>query len=304
MIRLERLAKSFGALRAVDEVSFDVPDGSITILAGADGAGKSTLLKMIVGLVKKDGGRLFLRDRDVGGNFGLVTAVTGYMPERFSLYTDLSVEENMNFFADIHQVPKARRETLKKRLLDKTGMLAFRGRRAGALSGGMKQKLALSAILLASPELILLDEPTTGVDPLSRIEFFNIIQDLKAEGRTILMATPYLAEAEKGDFVIFLRKGRVLKSDSISRLKKTFPARVFRLQPRLPVFEALRSLPPEQGLRQNVYVQGSSLRCLEPPGMDLRRLIPHTKAEEESPTLEDIYIYYERSEGAPEGREA
>ena len=304
MIRLERLAKSFGSLRAVDDVSFIVPDGSITILAGADGAGKSTLLKMIVGLVKKDGGRVFLHDRDVSGQPGLVTAVTGYMPERFSLYTDLSVEENMNFFADIHQVPKARRETLKKKLLDKTGMLPFRGRRAGALSGGMKQKLALSAILLASPEFILLDEPTTGVDPLSRIEFFNIIQDLKAEGRTILMATPYLAEAEKGDFVIFLRKGRVLKSDSISRLKKNFPARVFRLQPRLPVFEAMKGLPSEQGLRQNVYIQGASLRLLEPPGKDFRRLIPHAKVEEESPTLEDIYIYYERSAGAPEGREA
>jgi ABC-2 type transport system ATP-binding protein len=299
MIRLERLTKSYGPHRVVDEVSFNVPAGSITILAGADAAGKSTLLKMIVGLVKKDGGRVLLRGQDVGDDLARVTAVTGYMPERFSLYTDLSVEENLNFFAEIHEVSRTRREALKTKLLEKTGMLAFRKRRAGALSGGMKQKLALSAILLASPEFILLDEPTTGVDPLSRIEFFNIIQELRAEGRTVLMATPYLAEAEKGDFVVFLRQGRVLKSDSIKSLKKSFPARVFRLEPRLPVFEALKNLPDEDGLRQNVYIQGGTLRCLEPPGRDFRRLIPHTKAEEESPTLEDIYIYYERSAEGP-----
>jgi ABC-2 type transport system ATP-binding protein len=299
MIRLERLTKSYGPHRVVDEVSFDVPAGSITILAGADAAGKSTLLKMIVGLVKKDGGRVFLRGQDVSGDLARITAVTGYMPERFSLYTDLSVEENLNFFAEIHEVSRTRREALKTKLLEKTGMLPFRKRRAGALSGGMKQKLALSAILLASPEFILLDEPTTGVDPLSRIEFFSIIQELRTEGRTVLMATPYLAEAEKGDFVVFLRQGRVLKSDSIKGLKKSFPARVFRLEPRLPVFEALKNLPAEEGLRQNVYIQGGTLRCLEPPGRDFRRLIPHTKAEEESPTLEDIYIYYERSAETP-----
>lgn len=294
MIRLERLTKTFGGLRAVDEVSFRVPAGSITVLVGADGAGKSTLFKMLVGLVKRDAGKIFLGDKDVGSDLSCLTSITGYMPERFSLYLDLSVEENLNFFADIHGVPRPRREALKSKLLETTGMSPFRRRRAGALSGGMKQKLALSAILLASPDLILLDEPTTGVDPLSRIEFFRIIQGLKAEGKTILMATPYLAEAEKGDFIVFLKKGRVLTSDSIARLKKTFPARVFRLEPRLPVFEAWKRLPDEEGIRQNVYMQGASLRCLELPGRDIRRLIPHTKAEEEPPTLEDIYIYYER----------
>ncbi len=294
MIRLDRLTKSFEGLKAVDDVSFTVPPGSITVLVGADGAGKSTLFKMLVGLVRRDSGRIFLRDKDIGPDPSALTAITGYMPERFSLYLDLSVEENLNFFADIHAVPRARREALKARLLEKTGMAAFRGRRAGALSGGMKQKLALSAILLASPEFILLDEPTTGVDPLSRIEFFDIIRDLKAEGRTVLMASPYLAEAEKGDYVVFLKRGRVLKSDSIARLKKTFPARVYRLTSRLPVLEAWKSLPEEKDLRRNVYIQGASLRALETPGQDVRRLIPHTKAEEEAPTLEDIYIYYER----------
>jgi ABC-2 type transport system ATP-binding protein len=288
VIRLEGLAKSFDGLRAVEGVSFEVRESSITVVVGADGAGKSTLFKMLVGLARPDAGRILLRGRDVSADLSPLISITGYMPERFSLYLDLSVEENLNFFADIHEVPRPRREALKSRLLQTTGMDAFRRRRAGALSGGMKQKLALSAILLASPDFILLDEPTTGVDPLSRIEFF------KAEGRTVLLASPYLAEAEKGDYVVFLKKGRVLKSDSIARLKKNFPARVFRLEPRLPVFEAWKNLPPDKEVRDNVYIQGPSLRCLELPGRDLRRLIPHVRAQEEPPSLEDIYIYTER----------
>jgi ABC-2 type transport system ATP-binding protein len=294
VIRLQGLAKSFDGLRAVEGVSFEVRESSITVVVGADGAGKSTLFRMLVGLARPDAGRILLRGRDVTGDLSPLISITGYMPERFSLYLDLSVEENLNFFADIHEVPRPRREALKSKLLQKTGMDAFRRRRAGALSGGMKQKLALSAILLASPDFILLDEPTTGVDPLSRIEFFNIIRDLKAEGRTVLLASPYLAEAEKGDYVVFLKKGRVLKSDSIARLKKNFPARVFRLEPRLPVFEAWKNLPPVKEVRDNVYIQGPSLRCLELPGRDIRRLIPHVRAEEEPVSLEDIYIYTER----------
>ena len=162
---------------------------------------------MLVGLVKKDSGAISQR-RDIGDDYATVNAVCGYMPEKFSLYTDLTVEENMNFFADIQQVPPRRRDELKQRLLEKTGMARFSRRRAGALSGGMKQKLALSAILLSSPELIILDEPTTGVDPLSRIEFFAIIEDLKREGRTIVLSTPYLDEAEKGDFVVLIKNGQ------------------------------------------------------------------------------------------------
>ena len=216
---------------AVDSISFALRPGTITIMAGADGAGKSTVLKIILGLVKKDAGEIYLDGRPVGKHFDRITKITGYMPERFSLYTDLSVEENLNFYSDIHQVPRRRREEMKNRLLDKTGMLPFKKRRAGALSGGMKQKLALSSILLAFPDIIVLDEPTTGVDPLSRIEFFNIIQELKEEGKTIIMATPYLDEAEKGDEVIFIKNGQVLREGPITSLKAGFPAKLFRILP-------------------------------------------------------------------------
>jgi len=294
MVGLEHVSKSYAGLRALDDVTLDVPPRAVTVLAGADGAGKSTLLRIVVGLVGKDSGRITLEGREVGHDFGRLTALAGFMPERFSLYTDLTVEENLNFFAAIHGVPRRRREEMKSKLLERTGMQPFRRRRAGALSGGMKQKLALSAMLLASPRLLLLDEPTTGVDPLSRIEFYDIIRELRDEGRTILMATPYLADAEKGDFVVFLKKGRVLLQDSIARLKRTFPARIFRILPRGNVFEALSRLQEREEVGRNVYLQGRTLRLMHTGDEDPSRLVTALSITEEKPTLEDMYIYYER----------
>ena len=222
------------------------------------------------------------------------------MPERFSLYTDLSVEENLNFFADIHQVPRRRREEMKNRLLAKTGMLPFKGRKAGALSGGMKQKLSLSSILLAFPDILILDEPTTGVDPLSRIEFFNIIEELKAEGKTIVMATPYLDEAEKGDEVIFIRDGKVLREGSIASLKAGFPAKLFRILPEGNILEIMQSLQRNPALKDDVYVRGRFIKYLQREGRDFPEQIPVREICEETPSLEDVYLYYERMGHASE----
>jgi len=294
MIRLEHVSKSFAAIRAVDDVSLAIQKGAITIVSGADGAGKSTIFKMLVGLVKKDDGDIFLNGENINGDYTRITAVCGYMPEKFSLYVDLSVEENLNFFADIQQVPRRRREELKQRLLEKTGMLPFKKRRAGALSGGMKQKLALSAILLSSPELIILDEPTTGVDPLSRIEFFAIIEDLKKEGKTIVMSTPYLDEAEKGDFVVLLKNGRVMVQDAIAKLKNSFPARLFRILPRGNIFEVMRQIHTVAGLGGQVHMRGKYIRYMQTGPENLVQQIPHLEINEEKPTLEDVYIYHER----------
>ena len=294
MVRLERVGKSFAGVRAVDDVTLDIRTAAITILTGADGAGKSTLFKMLVGLVKKDSGAILLDGRDIGDDYSLITAIAGYMPEKFSLYTDLSVEENMDFFAAIQQVPPARREELKKRLLEKTGMAPFRRRRAGALSGGMKQKLALSTILLSSPQLIILDEPTTGVDPLSRIEFFAIIEALKDEGRTLVMSTPYLDEAEKGDHIVFIKSGRVMLQDTLASLRASFPARLFRILPKGNVFEAMRAAAAVPGLEATAYMRGKFIKYLQTGSENLGRRIPHLEMVEEKPTLEDMYIYYER----------
>lgn len=158
----------------------------------------------------------------------------------------------------------------------------------------MKQKLSLSCILLSAPRFIILDEPTTGVDPLSRIEFFNIIKDLKAEGKTIAISTPYLDEAEQGDYIVFLKDGRVIKKDSIHRLKESFPARLFRIIPKGNIFNVLAELEDRPGLRESLYIRGKYIKYLQ-TGTDSRlNQIPHTRVEEEEPRLEDIYIYYER----------
>lgn len=295
MLRVDDLSKSFGPIRAVERVSFALAQGSITILAGADGAGKSTILKMILGLIRKDRGEIYLNDEPIGRNFNRITGIAGYMPERFSLYSDLSVEENLNFFSDIHRVKKQQREEMKNRLLDKTGMLPFKKRKAGALSGGMKQKLALSTILLAFPEIIILDEPTTGVDPLSRIEFFTIIEELKDEGKTIIMATPYLDEAEKGDSVIFIKEGKILRKGTISELKDSFPARLFRILPEGNILEVMQSLRADPEIRDDVYVRGRYIKYLQRGKMSPIGRIPTREIQEESPTLEDIFLYYERS---------
>ncbi len=294
MVRLQGVSKSFGAIRAVDDATLDIPRGAITVLTGADGSGKSTLFKMLVGLVKKDAGAILLDGEDIRGDYSRITSVCGYMPERFSLYTDLSVEENMDFFAAVQQVPAARREELKSRLLERTGMAPFRRRRAGALSGGMKQKLALSTILLSSPQLIILDEPTTGVDPLSRIEFFAIIESLRKEGRTIVMSTPYLDEAEKGDRVAFIKGGRVMLQSTLADLRRTFPARLFRILPEGNVFAAMRQAAAVPGLGASSYLRGKHIHYLQTGDKNLGRLIPHREMVEEAPTLEDMYIYYER----------
>ncbi len=294
MVQLEHVGKSFAAIRAVDDLSLTIRSSAITILTGADGAGKSTVFKLLVGLAKMDSGRIRLNGENISGDYSRITSICGYMPERFSLYADLSVEENMDFFAAIQRVPLGRRQDLKKRLLERTGMAAFRRRRAGALSGGMKQKLALSTILLSSPELIILDEPTTGVDPLSRIEFFAIIEALKNEGKTIVMSTPYLDEAEKGDHVVFMKNGRVMRQDSLDSLRGSFPARLFRILPKGNVFEAMQAAAAVPGLQAAAYMRGKFIKYLQTGGENLGRSIPHLEMVEEKPTLEDMYIYYER----------
>ena len=296
MLKLEQVSKSFGPIRAVDNVTFSISPASITILTGADGAGKSTLLRILLGLVPKDEGVISLKGKSIDGDFSRITSITGYMPERFSLYSDLSVEENMNFFADIQQVSLKRREELKLRLLEKTGMLPFKNRRAGALSGGMKQKLALSTILLASPDIIMLDEPTTGVDPLSRIEFFQIINDLKNEGKTIIASTPYLDEAEKGDHIIFFKNGRVIQKGSIKYLKKQFPAKLFRILPKGNIFEVMKELQTIPEIKDDVYIRGRFIKYMQKGEKNLIRQIPAREIQEEPASLEDIYLYYERTD--------
>lgn len=301
MIEAKNLSKSFRDIPAVRDVSFKIPTGGITTIAGADGAGKSTIFKMLIGLIKMDSGTVFLGNKPIGSDFSRITRITGYMPERFSLYPDLSVEENLNFYADIHRVERARREKLKQRLLETTGMIQFKNRKARALSGGMKQKLALSTILLSAPELVLLDEPTTGVDPLSRIEFFHVIKDLKREGKTVFISTPYLDEAENSDHIIFLKTGEIIKMGSLAHIRRQFPARIFSILPRGNIYQTVEELNRFPELRNCLYIRGKHIKYLQTSRKNHLDRFSAVSIKEEKPRLEDIYLFYERKPTAERG---
>ena len=297
MIEIKNLKKYFGKIKALDDVSFTIPKGKITVIAGADGSGKTTLFKILVGLIKRDSGEILIDGEDSGENCEKIRKISGYMPENFSLYSDLTVEENLNFFGEVYGVEKKKMEQTKKLLLEKTGMLEFRKRKAGALSGGMKQKLSLSSILLSSPELIILDEPTTGVDPLSRIEFFKIIEELRDEGRTIVISTPYLDEAEKGDYVVFLKNGKILKSMELNELFKTFKPKILRFTVSQNVFDVMNEIRKIPEYRERFYLKGKYIHFLCEEEEELSLKIPYLSKEIVAPRLEDIYMYYEKVYG-------
>jgi ABC-2 type transport system ATP-binding protein len=217
------LKKNYSGERALDGVTLAVPRGGCFGLIGPDGAGKTTFLRILATLIDADGGTARVLSHDVKSGMAAIRGGIGYMPQRFSLYEDLSVEENLGFFADVFSVPPAERRARIGRLLAFSRLSPFRDRRAGALSGGMKQKLALSCALIHTPELLILDEPTTGVDPLSRREFWSILMELKAQGVTLLVSTPYLDEAAYCDRVALFHRGKALLTGSPAELLRTPP---------------------------------------------------------------------------------
>ena len=223
------LTRSFGDVRAVDGVDLSVPAGTVFGLLGPDGAGKSTLIRMLATVLTPDAGDARIGGFSVTAQPGQVTPRIGYMSQRFSLYTDLTVAENIEFFATLRGVPRDLRRSRTTELLTGMGLDQFRGRRAGKLSGGMKQKLFLACTLMHEPDVLLLDEPTTGVDPVSRREFWRILASLHRQGRTVLVATPYMDEAERCTQVAFLDGGRVRQLGTPGEIKALVPGRLFQL---------------------------------------------------------------------------
>lgn len=202
--------KRFGSVVAVDDLSLEVYEGEMLGLIGPDGGGKTTTLRILCGLLIPDAGECWVGGKDVRRQLAEVRQFIGYMPQRFSLYPDLTVSENLRFFADLFQVEKEERDQRLHRLLEFSRLGPFSKRRASALSGGMKQKLALSCTLIHTPRILLLDEPTTGVDPVSRREFWDILNELRASGVTILITTPYMDEAAKCNRVAFIHNGKIM----------------------------------------------------------------------------------------------
>lgn len=217
VLALDRVTKSFGTTRALDAVTLHVHQGELFGLMGPDGAGKSTSLRLWCGLLTPDAGEVRVNGADPRHARSQTTGTMGYVSQRFSLYGDLSIDENIAFFARLHGVTHF--ADARNRLLDMTGLTPFRDRLAGRLSGGMKQKLALACTLVHRPSILILDEPTTGVDPVARREFRALIKDLRGEGLTTVIATPYMEEAETCDRVALLREGRVLAVDTPAALK-------------------------------------------------------------------------------------
>ena len=233
--------KRYGATKALQRATLDVRHGEMFGLIGPDGAGKTTAIRLMCGLLHPDAGEIRILGADPIRDRRRVTDGVGYLSQRFSLYGDLTIDENIAFFAEIHGVTsyQARRD----QLLEMTQLTPFRTRLAEKLSGGMKQKLALACTLVHQPELILLDEPTTGVDPVSRREFWKLLSEFLSHGITILMSTPYLDEAERCTRVALLHEGRVLAIDEPARLRALMPGRMLEVTAGPAALDAIRRMP-------------------------------------------------------------
>jgi len=219
-IVVDRLERRFGDVRAVDGVSFEVHRGELFGLVGPDGAGKTTLLRMLAGVLRPDGGDARVGEASVVRDPEAVKHGIAYMSQRFGLYGDLTVRENLNFYADLYQVPQAERHGRLERLFHFSNLEPFQDRLAAQLSGGMKQKLGLSCALIHEPEILLLDEPTFGVDPVSRRDLWLIVHEMVARGVTAVVSTAYMDEAERFDRLAFLHEGRVLAIDTPTALQR------------------------------------------------------------------------------------
>lgn len=217
IIEIKGLTKSYGELIAVNNLSLKVKEGEMFGLVGPDGAGKTTTIKILCGLLNPDDGQVNLLGKSILTNRKEIQNNIGYLSQKFSLYGDLTVDENIEFFAQIHNVRNF--HSRRDELLDFTRLTPFRNRLADQLSGGMKQKLALACSLIHKPKILFLDDPTTGVDPVSRRDFWKILSSLIKEGITILMTTPYLDEAERCNRVALMHKGKIISLDTPERIK-------------------------------------------------------------------------------------
>ena len=296
-IIVSALSKSFGEVRAVDRLSFDVHPGEIFGLVGPDGAGKTTAMRMLAGVLDADSGSATVAGCDVVRDPEGAKHHLSYMSQRFGLYEDLTVDENIRFYADLFGVTRKKREPRAAELLAAAGLSDFRKRLAGNLSGGMKQKLGLVCALIHTPKVILLDEPTNGVDPVSRRDFWRILYSLLAGGVAILTSTSYLDEAERCHRVGLLHQGRLLFCDTPDALKKKFPGEILavhapepaRARDLLAKSEAVRSALLV-GDRVHLFVDSAERRlpelraCLEEAGAVYDSIQPV------APSIEDLFV--------------
>jgi len=296
IIRAVNLSRRFGDLVAVDHVSIDVARGEIFGLVGPDGAGKTTTLRLLCGLLDPTEGEAWVVNHNVAKDLDTIKDQIGYMAQRFGLYGDLTVDENMNFYADLFGISKAERGPLMLQLLRMTRMEEFRRRQAQKLSGGMKQKLALMCTLLHHPQVLFLDEPTNGVDPVSRRDFWAILYQLVRDGLTVFVATAYLDEAERCNRVGLMNQGKLIECASPKELKRTLQEVCYEV-----------STPDQRTARELLQTQPGVL-SVEPAGAKLHLFlskenstaalqnvlkthgIARSDFQQIVPSLEDVFI--------------
>lgn len=303
-----RVTRRFGERTAVSDVTFQVPRGEVFALLGPDGAGKTTLLRMCCGAIPPTSGRIIADGTDIARNPLVAQAGIGYMPQRFSLYGDLSVRENLDFYADLFDVPREGRAAKTAALLRFAGLTDFHGRLAQALSGGMKQKLALACTLIHSPSLLLLDEPTTGVDPVSRREFWRLLYELHRGGATIVASTPYMDEAERATTVGFMYEGRLISVEPPDAMRRRMRGEVVELlaEPRETVRRVLAASPYVLSHmvfadRLHVVVRNAA-EAVPALRADLARAgATVLEAEPIAPSLEDVFISMIEAHGREDG---
>ena len=295
-LRLDNLVKNYGSLQAVRGISFELGKGEILGLIGPDGAGKTSILRTIVSLLNPSSGKVFFMGRDVQEDTAYVRAHIGYMPQRFSLYQDLTVAQNLHFFADLFQVPAAEQERQITELYGFSRLGPFKDRLAGQLSGGMKQKLALSCMLVHKPGVIILDEPTFGVDPVSRSEFWDILHNLSTDGVSILVSTAYMDEAVQCDRVGLMFDGRMLSLDKPQVITDRFEGPLYNISVRHPhiALEKLNAV----GFDLNARLFGEGIHFTDRERLGIPSLTEklreaHVEFEhviEIAPTLEDVFL--------------
>ncbi len=248
-LALHGLTRRFGDVVAVDDLTFDVAPGELFAIVGPDGAGKTTTMRMLAGVVRPSGGDAIVNGVSVASDPEGVKPHIAYMSQRFGLYTDLTVRENIEFYADLYQVPPHMRPARIERLYAFSQLGPFENRLAGQLSGGMKQKLSLSCALIHHPTVMLLDEPTFGVDPISRRDLWLIVHQMVADGTTVVVSTAYLDEAERCDRVALLHEGQVVALDDPQSLQRLWEGRILSLRADDPraLRDALQRIPQVQG---------------------------------------------------------
>lgn len=293
-IEVNGISKSYGNVKALDNVTFDVRRGEIFGLIGPDGAGKTTLFKILVTLLNADEGSARVDGLDVANEYRTLRSHVGYMPGKFSLYPDLTIEENMEFFANLFGVTLEQNYDMVEPIYRQ--IEPFKKRRAGRLSGGMKQKLALSCALIHKPKVLFLDEPTTGVDAVSRSEFWDMLGSLKEQGLSILVSTPYMDEASRCDRIALCNNGRLLDIDSPQHMVEKFEGNLYGIKA-AKMYDLLKELREYPSIA-NCYTAGEYHHLLASDGFNPQSLHDHLvgagfddiEFKALVPDIEDVFI--------------